>query len=266
MTTYVTPVVRKAADRLGVALAQVTGTGVGGRIRLDDVYAKAGVAPPAPVRAVLTPSSAVAGATTEQRRSPWDPTKMIPSDAYAANPLADAYRETNRETYAAAVNGGAPPTLFSSGDLPVFTASGIDPSLLARLPWTVRHVAARADLATAHRLFDEYLPNGQRDDAIEKADSAAMTHGNDLANIEYQQRVSLWVRTSGVPDYSDPAVTAAVNRAMAQEVRDHEAAVRAQDAAARRAASDARAAQVKAQQAASAAANLRRGPQPLSRP
>ncbi|CAB4534108.1 MAG: 2-oxoglutarate dehydrogenase, E2 component, dihydrolipoamide succinyltransferase [Actinobacteria bacterium] len=57
---YVTPLVRKLASELGVNLAQVTGTGIGGRIRREDVEAlarpKAPVAASAPV--ISTPSAA----------------------------------------------------------------------------------------------------------------------------------------------------------------------------------------------------------------
>ena len=49
---YVTPVVRKLATELGVNLAQVTGTGIGGRIRREDVEALA--RPVAPVAAAPT--------------------------------------------------------------------------------------------------------------------------------------------------------------------------------------------------------------------
>jgi 2-oxoglutarate dehydrogenase E2 component (dihydrolipoamide succinyltransferase) len=49
---YVTPVVRKLATELGVNLAQVTGTGIGGRIRREDVEALA--RPVAPVAASPT--------------------------------------------------------------------------------------------------------------------------------------------------------------------------------------------------------------------
>ena len=49
---YVTPVVRKLATELGVDLAQVTGTGIGGRIRREDVEALA--RPVAPVAAAHT--------------------------------------------------------------------------------------------------------------------------------------------------------------------------------------------------------------------
>lgn len=59
---YVTPIVRKLASDLGVDLATVVGTGVGGRIRKEDVLAKAPAAqpvaavpaPPAPAPAAVS--------------------------------------------------------------------------------------------------------------------------------------------------------------------------------------------------------------------
>ena len=58
---YVTPLVRKLASELGVNLAQVTGTGIGGRIRREDVEALA--RPAAPVAA----SAAVAAIPSAPR-------------------------------------------------------------------------------------------------------------------------------------------------------------------------------------------------------
>ena len=56
---YVTPLVRKLASELGVNLAQVKGTGIGGRIRREDVEALARpAAPVASVAAASTPSAA----------------------------------------------------------------------------------------------------------------------------------------------------------------------------------------------------------------
>jgi 2-oxoglutarate dehydrogenase E2 component (dihydrolipoamide succinyltransferase) len=59
---YVTPLVRKLASELGVNLAQVTGTGIGGRIRREDVEAlarpTAPTAPTAPAAAVAYAPSA----------------------------------------------------------------------------------------------------------------------------------------------------------------------------------------------------------------
>ena len=60
---YVTPLVRKLASELGVNLAQVTGTGIGGRIRREDVEALA--RPAAPVAA----SAPVASAPSAPRPS-----------------------------------------------------------------------------------------------------------------------------------------------------------------------------------------------------
>jgi 2-oxoglutarate dehydrogenase E2 component (dihydrolipoamide succinyltransferase) len=52
---YVTPIVRKLAHDHGVDLSRITGTGVGGRIRKDDILAAAGQAgKPAPVAAPTT--------------------------------------------------------------------------------------------------------------------------------------------------------------------------------------------------------------------
>jgi len=56
---YVTPLVRKLASELGVNLAQVKGTGIGGRIRREDVEALARPAAPAAVASVVSTPSAV---------------------------------------------------------------------------------------------------------------------------------------------------------------------------------------------------------------
>ena len=60
---YVTPLVRKLASELGVNLAQVTGTGIGGRIRREDVEALARPTAPA------APSAPVASAPSAPRPS-----------------------------------------------------------------------------------------------------------------------------------------------------------------------------------------------------
>ncbi|WP_243059724.1 2-oxoglutarate dehydrogenase, E2 component, dihydrolipoamide succinyltransferase [Nocardioides sp. SR21] len=64
---YVTPLVRKLASQHGVDLAGVTGTGVGGRIRKQDVLdaaAKPAAAPAAPAAAPAAASSAPAAPAT----------------------------------------------------------------------------------------------------------------------------------------------------------------------------------------------------------
>jgi 2-oxoglutarate dehydrogenase E2 component (dihydrolipoamide succinyltransferase) len=55
---YVTPLVRKLASELGVNLAQIKGTGIGGRIRREDVEALARPAAPAAVASVAATSTA----------------------------------------------------------------------------------------------------------------------------------------------------------------------------------------------------------------
>ncbi len=70
LDAYVTPIVRKLASELGVNLANVTGTGVGGRIRREDVQSAAPkAAPAAPAAAVSAPADAalVAPAAPSQR-------------------------------------------------------------------------------------------------------------------------------------------------------------------------------------------------------
>ncbi|CAN2204298.1 AceF Pyruvate/2-oxoglutarate dehydrogenase complex, dihydrolipoamide acyltransferase (E2) component, and related enzymes [Candidatus Nanopelagicaceae bacterium] len=67
LDAYVTPIVRKLASELGVNLASVTGTGVGGRIRKEDVQAAAPKVS-SPVAAPVT--SAPAAATTQRSAGP----------------------------------------------------------------------------------------------------------------------------------------------------------------------------------------------------
>jgi len=62
LDAYVTPIVRKLASELGVNLATVKGTGVGGRIRKEDVQAAAPKA--APVAPAATASAPVAATST----------------------------------------------------------------------------------------------------------------------------------------------------------------------------------------------------------
>jgi 2-oxoglutarate dehydrogenase E2 component (dihydrolipoamide succinyltransferase) len=68
-SAYVTPLVRKLASQLGVDLATVTGTGVGGRIRKEDVQAAAEqtsqpAAPAAPKAPAISPEAASLRGTT----------------------------------------------------------------------------------------------------------------------------------------------------------------------------------------------------------
>ncbi|HEV8013709.1 MAG TPA: 2-oxo acid dehydrogenase subunit E2, partial [Pontimonas sp.] len=67
---YVTPIVRKLAHDHGVDLATITGTGVGGRIRKEDILAKAGgSAAPAPIATpTVVEASALRGTSVPMSR------------------------------------------------------------------------------------------------------------------------------------------------------------------------------------------------------
>ena len=75
--TYVTPLVRKLAAEHGVNLASVQGTGVGGRIRKQDVLAAAEAAKQAAAAPVVTPPAAVAAAAPAPA-APQAPTAPAP--------------------------------------------------------------------------------------------------------------------------------------------------------------------------------------------
>jgi hypothetical protein len=221
MTEHVTPLVRQLAERHGVALASVKGTGTGGRVTRDDVLRVAAAqaaeqdpytvlfgddgssrfddtpAPPAP-----TPTRVAAAVPTSgrldypSRFASGD--RLVQIDPYAPNPLLDDLRQSNGQTVQAATRGGPPPTLFSGGDVPPYTASGNDPRALMKLPWMVRHAAAKANAAGWARIFDEYAND---------PDAAAMSaEAQDYGNSEYLQRMNDWGSNSGVNRAGDVGV------------------------------------------------------------
>ncbi len=133
-----TPLVRRLAAQHGVDLATVAGTGVAGRIRPADVLVAAGV-PKTP------PPPSLARQTAAATRFP-------------ANPLAAELQARNRELANRAAQSGVPePTLFSTGDLPAFCASGVDPQVLLQVPWQARPaLAASPTQARAYELVEAY--------------------------------------------------------------------------------------------------------------
>ncbi|NCV81108.1 MAG: 2-oxoglutarate dehydrogenase, E2 component, dihydrolipoamide succinyltransferase, partial [Actinobacteria bacterium] len=64
---YVTPIVRKLASDMGVDLARVTGTGIGGRIRKEDVIAAGSQAPAEPTSSASVPAAAPSAAASPLR-------------------------------------------------------------------------------------------------------------------------------------------------------------------------------------------------------
>lgn len=156
-TVWATPRVRNLAAQLGVDLSSVSGTGAGGRIRTDDVHQAAGRRPGsgAAPRAALprggTPSLII------ERPSFDVPYKTIKIDAYSRNPFLDDLLQIDPEGVAAArAHDSNVPGMFSSGDVPLYTAAGFDAALVLRLPWSVRHLAAGSnDSAEVARIFEQ---------------------------------------------------------------------------------------------------------------
>jgi hypothetical protein len=104
---------------------------------------------------------------------------------YARNPLVDEVRRTRPQASLPAASDA--PTLFHSGDLPPFTASGIDPKILLNVPWQARHpVAAAPTTAHAYALLDQYT-------GPEAEIAAALNFGGHPGNVAYKARVRNWL-------------------------------------------------------------------------
>ncbi|WP_370326361.1 hypothetical protein [Euzebya sp.] len=89
-------------------------------------------------------------------------------DPYAPNPYAALLARLHPERYAEVAAVAPPPRLFEGGraDLPATTASGVDPQVLMRLPFGLRHAAAaEPDRAKVFELVELYadVPDAQID-------------------------------------------------------------------------------------------------------
>lgn len=73
---------------------------------------------------------------------PYELPRKIMSDAYGPSPLVTDLSVRRPSLFEMASERADAPTLFATGDLPPFTASGMDPALLHRLPYHWRHAAA----------------------------------------------------------------------------------------------------------------------------
>ena len=93
---YVTPLVRKLASEAGVDLHQVSGTGVGGRIRKDDVLAAVGgsSAPSAPAASVSAPVIAAAPSALRGTVEPMSRLRKVLAERAVASMQASAQLTT----------------------------------------------------------------------------------------------------------------------------------------------------------------------------
>lgn len=113
----------------------------------------------------------------------FNPTIESKTDPYAANGLADHFREAYPKTFAIATRVvGKVPGLFSGGrsDWPAIVSAGFDPALLNRVPWQTRHeIAAEANTAVAYKQIETYA-----------ADPAAVAPSDGLN--EAWSRINAW--------------------------------------------------------------------------
>ena len=120
--------------------------------------------------------------------------RPAPVATASGNPLVDGHRTSNPTLTARASRNAPAPTLFPTGDLPAFTASGVDPQALLQVPWQARHAVARAATpAEAYALLDQYGgPGGE------------LLIGDDMAgepaNREYERRVQNWIGAAMTED------------------------------------------------------------------
>jgi hypothetical protein len=81
------------------------------------------------------------------------------ADPYGANPLAEMLQERDPYRFEQVSAVKEPPKMFAGGaaDVPAFTASGIDPQLLLKLPVGVRHAAAaNPNITQVFEWFETY--------------------------------------------------------------------------------------------------------------
>lgn len=201
-TQHVTPAVRVTAERLGVDLAQVQGTGSGGRITVDDVRAASPQRRAArdalvdQARATRT-SGRLSGVQMRVKDNHLGVDAQV--DATSRNPLLNALQKSRPDVARAALKIAPAPTLFAAGDLPPFTASGVPPTQLLNLPWHLRHVAAQeSDRSALSRMFEQYIPVTEG-----TASYAALSHGAAPGNVDYQDRFRSWVTDGYVRTQED---------------------------------------------------------------
>ncbi|HEX7163225.1 MAG TPA: hypothetical protein VF223_18570 [Trebonia sp.] len=111
---------------------------------------------------------------------------------FSSNPLHDELRQSRPALVAAAERDNPDvPRLFGDRDLPPFCASGLDPAILATLPWPLRRpVAAMPNLTAAFNLVEKY--SGEPEMTRELITSRH--------NTDYIERFSLWLQGPGHPE------------------------------------------------------------------
>ncbi|WP_229811814.1 E3 binding domain-containing protein [Streptosporangium pseudovulgare] len=181
----VSEAVRQVAAHLGVDLAGVRGSGAGGEILCRDVYRAKAAARQAQKPPAAAPKAAPPPTPTPAPAAAVRP--LLHVDA-SRNPLVAAALAGPGGKQLAAYASTTPPTLFSTGDLPPFTASGMAPSALLSVPWFARHaVAAEKSPEKAAEMLEAF--SGPDGDVAARVDNRVVNHE---ANYDYRLRVEQW--------------------------------------------------------------------------
>ncbi|YCK81225.1 hypothetical protein M1D89_19470 [Arthrobacter sp. D3-18] len=89
---------------------------------------------------------------------------MSLNDPTALNPLYELELQQRPDLVEIAIKEAPIPTMWATGDLPPFTASGIDPEMLRHVPWQARHAAAaEPDRAKVLGMIDNYQGGAEQD-------------------------------------------------------------------------------------------------------
>lgn len=207
------PEVIAKAERFKVDLTQVRASGEGGVITGDDVFRTAlanqlGLRPTASVPEIMGGVEATLAGNKRRKEAAAAAASEAASRASIAASVQAAARSVSARGPAWALNPRvdqvraeaaagqtvmptAPaPTLFASGDLPSFTASGIPPAALLDVPTMARHAMAAASTpAEAYAIASECNGPGG-------TDIAQMSYSNHDGNQDYEQRVQHWQTAS----------------------------------------------------------------------
>jgi 2-oxoglutarate dehydrogenase E2 component (dihydrolipoamide succinyltransferase) len=171
-TLYVVPLVRKLAEELGVDLESVLGTGVGGRIRKEDVQAAADAAK----RAAEQEAAKRAAREAQEREQAAATAASLTSEA--SNSAAESPQPTDKPT----------------SDKP---ASVLMPQL--HVPGTSQPLS-QIQAATAERLVESQRNSAQ----------LTATAELDLTGIEPDQRLAAIVKATAAALTTSPAVNASI--------------------------------------------------------
>ena len=197
---YVTPLVRKLAAEHGIDLGSVAGTGVGGRIRKQDVIdAARALRGPGATAAPGQPAQVTAAAAAPPAAAPAAAPAVAPAPPQAAAPAAGGQAAGGQAAAAPAASRGPAPGQ-QADQLPPGRPA-IEPSSLRG---TTEHMS-RARQLIATRMVESLQTSAQLTTVVE-ADVTAIARLRDRAKADFETREG--VRLSFLPFFALAAVEA----------------------------------------------------------